>query len=169
MSGADDGTAGPRRELPVDRRVTPDALESFYAPRPSTGFSAAALVRGATVAWLSFPFVLLVPIWIDELRQGGTSGIPVLVQALFVLGFSFLVVACVGLPIGVLVALRLRSVAQQGWHVAAFAGAGAVVAMVVSALLGGFPGSWLVPGTAAAAALGRASMWRRFEPQGARD
>jgi len=167
MSDTGRDAPAPSGELPAARRVTPDAVDSYFEPRPGAGFSVASLVLGAATAWLVFPVFWLALAWDPNgTWLEGTGGVAVV---LIVLMYSFLPAACLGLPLGVLVAMRMRRVTHQWWHVAAFAGAGAVVGAVVSLLLGGTAWSMFAPAAALSAATGRLALWRRFRPRGAGD
>lgn len=118
-----------------------------------------AIALGTAVTWLLVGLALGV-------AAGSAS------RAVMVLVVSAPVAALVGGPLAWLTARLMAPVRHQGWHVAAFAGTGALAgAPVALYLTGGQPQAFavltVVP--AACAAVGRASLWRlaRREPASA--
>ena len=170
------GVTGRRLELPVDRRVTAEALASYAAPRSSSGFPLLAVVRGALVAWLALPVwsivVLVAGSLLDAVRTGG-PGLDALglgagglassgIVALVVLVYSMVPAGALGVPLGAALVWVLGRVRRQAWHLASFLGLGAVVGLLGSLVVSllGFP--FLVPATALASATGWFVLRRRL-------
>lgn len=138
--------------------------ESLWCVRDRLGLSIADLFLGAFVAWLVFSLLAGAELWWLDRGVGeahpatyaGVSGI--------VLVHGFIPVMLVALAVGSLLALVMRRVAHQAWHLAAFGLAGAAI-LGVPMMIGG-AGPW-GPGVLAvtlAAIAGRGALWRRFTP-----
>jgi len=156
-----------RAELPVDRRVNPESLAAYAAPRPSLPIGAVAL--GTLLAWLS------VPLWLTVVLAA-TSGPEALEDSASMWGAVVLVMllasavpaALLGLPLGLLLARALR----PGWHplvhLAAFATLGALVALAGVAAYQVWQMAVLVPATSLATATSWLVVRRRLRPREAR-
>ncbi len=166
MSDADRHATAAIGEPPVAHRVTPEALENYGARRPGPRLSAGSLVRGATIAWLTFPVFTMAIGWIVAPGAAEHARV-VLGLILFYLVFSLVPVAVLGLPFGVLLATGMRQAENQWWHVAAFAALGLVVGGIGVLVFMGFATITMIPATALAAATGRLALWRRFQLLGA--
>ena len=146
--------------VPASYRVTPEALAHYAARRPGPRFSAGGFVRGGLVAWLAFPVAALGPA-----ARGMTSeemrGLPAVVVPVLALSLPFVV--CVALPLAVGLALGLRRVSGQWWHVAAFAGLGGAVG-AVGLLIWGLATPSTILAASSAATVGRIAMWRHHDP-----
>jgi len=138
--------------------------ESLWRVRDRLGLSIADLFLGAFVAWLVFSLLAGAELWWLDRGVGeahpatyaGVSGI--------VLVHGFIPVMLVALAVGSLLALVMRRVAHQAWHLAAFGLAGAAI-LGVPMMIGG-AGPW-GPGVLAvtlAAIAGRGALWHRFTP-----
>lgn len=161
MSG---GRADPLQGESCSCERGPGPEELFTRVRPRLGLSVGNLVLGAFVAALVFSVLVAVETW--WLNRGLSEPDPLSDLALMsvVLLHAFVPVMLVGLSVGTLLALAMRRVAHQAWHLLGFGLAGAAI-LGVPMLLGG-QGPWgpLSLSVTAAAIAGRAVLWRRFVP-----
>lgn len=153
-------------ELPVDRRVTPEALAGYAAAQKPSRFPLGPVALGALVSWLALPGWTFVVVFalsgaptptIDgsELETWGIFVVAVLIFAALPAGF-------VGIPLGALLVRLLRGVRHRLWHFVAFLAAGGLVGLLVVAVLGEWQLAVMIPAAALAAATGWCAVHKRL-------
>ena len=154
------------RDLPVDRRVTPEALAAYAAPRAGSRFPVGAVALGALVSWLALPAWAFVVVFFLSGSPMPTLDGPELetwgVFVVAVLLFSALPAALLGIPLGAVLVRLLRGVHHPVWHLVAFLAAGAAVGLLVVAIIGDGQFAVMIPPAALAAATGWLVVRRRL-------
>ena len=157
-------TAGAHREALCRCVPAPDPTERLWRVRPRLGLSPADVFLGAVVATLVFACLFAAELSFLDQFTGGEPAISYGAYALLTLLYGTVPAMLVALGVGALVARAMWRVANQWWHLLAYAAAGAAIVAVPMMAGGGAPWGPGIVSVAGAALAGRAVLWRRFVP-----
>lgn len=164
--GGPSGSSGEPAELPVDRRVTPEALAVYAASRRASRFPLGVVALGALVSWLALPgWAFVVVFALSGAPTPSLDGPELETWGIFVVAvliLSALPAGLLGIPLGALLVRLLRGVRHRLWHFVAFLAAGGVVGLIVVAVLGEWQLAAMIPAAALAAATGWCAVHKRL-------